>query len=206
MFKNIKLTCLFFLAVAIHAHGQSIEIIPQVNYTFGGKIYGRFGELNIKDSESYGISLDIVNKNVSFQLEYFYQPTTGEYRDYFNPDLNQSSDLQISWYQVGIRQRFATNEKVVPFAGVSIGLTHFNLDSSPNRYNETALSFGLQAGTNIYLSERIGLRFHGRFNFPVQFNGFGFYAGSGGSGLAASAGAYFIQADIGTGLIIRFAR
>ena len=204
MFKNIKLIFLFFLAVTIHAQAQSIEIIPQANYTFGGKIYGRFGEMKIEDSGSYGLSLDIVNKNLSFQVEYFYQPTTAVYRDYFNPDLNnQTADLRINWYHIGVRQRFATDEKVVPFAGASIGLTNFNLDSSPNKYSETALSFGLQAGTNVYLSERIGLRFHGRFNFPVQFNGFGFYAGSGGSGLAASAGAYFIQADIGTGLIIR---
>ena len=207
MFKNIKLTCLFFLAVAMHTQAQSIEIIPQINYTFGGKIYGRFGEMNIKDSESYGLSLDIVNNKLSFQVEYFYQPTTGDYRDYFNPDLNnQRSDLRISWYHIGVRQRFATNEKVVPFTGISIGLTNFSLDSSPNRYNETALSFGLQAGTNLYLSERIGLRFHGRFNFPVQFNGFGFYAGSGSSGLEASAGAYFIQGDVGTGLILRLSK
>ena len=206
MFKNTTLTCLFFLAVAIHAQAQSVEIIPQVNYTFGGKIYGRFGEMNIKDSESYGLSLNIVNNKLSFQIEYFYQPTTADYRDYFTPELNQSSDLRVSWYHVGVRQRFATNEKVVPFAGASIGLTHFNLDSLPNKYNETALSFGLQAGTNFYLSDRIGLRFHGRFNFPVQFNGFGFYAGSGGSGLQASAGAYFIQADVGTGLIIRLSK
>jgi hypothetical protein len=207
MSKIIKLTFLFFLAITIHAQAQSIEIIPQVNYTFGGKVYGRFGELKIKDSESYGISLDIVNKNVSFQIEYFYQPTTADYRDYFNPDLNnQSSDLRISWYHIGVRQRFATNKKVVPFAGASLGLTYFSLDSSPNKYNETALSFGLQTGTNVYLSERIGLRFHGRLNFPVQFNGFGFYAGSGGSGLEASAGAYFLQGDIGAGLIIRLSK
>lgn len=205
MFKNIKLTLLLFLAVAIHGQAQTIEVIPQVNYTFGGKIYGRFGELNIKDSESYGISLNIVNKKISFQIEYFYQPTTGDYRDYFNPDLNnQRSDLRISWYHAGVRQRFAINEKVVPFAGVSIGLTNFNLDSSPDRYNETALSFGLQAGTNLYLSEKIGLRFHGRLLSPVQFNGFGFYAGTGGSGFAASAGSYFVQADFGMGLIVRF--
>ena len=206
MLKSIKLTILFLLAVTIYAHSQSIEIIPQINYTFGGKIYGRFGEMNIKDSESYGLSLNIVNNNVSFQIEYFYQPTTGDYRDYFNPTLNQRSDLRVSWYQIGVRQRFAINERVVLFAGASIGLTHFNLDSSPTKYNETALSFGLQAGMSLYLSERVGLRFHGRFNFPVQFDGFGFYAGGGGSGLEASAGAYFIQADVGTGLIFRLSK
>lgn len=205
MLKTIKLTLLIFLAVTIHAEAQRVEIIPQINYTFGGKIYGRFGELNIKDSESYGISLDIVNKNVSFQIEYFYQPTTGEYRDYFDPQqLNQNADLRISWYHVGVRQRFAVDEKVVPFGGLSVGLTDFTLDSSPTKYDELALSFGLQTGTNIYLSERIGLRFHGRLLLPVQFNGFGFYASTSGSGLSASAGTYFIQGDVGAGLIIRF--
>ncbi|WP_375586069.1 hypothetical protein [Cyclobacterium xiamenense] len=206
MFKIIKLTLLLFLAITVRTQAQHIEIIPQSNYTFGGKIHGRYGELKIQGSESYGISLDIVNKKTSFQIEYFYQPTTGNYRDYFNPDLNnQRSDLRISWYHVGVRQRFGTNEKVVPFAGASLGLTNFNLDSSPSRYNETALSFGLQTGTNIYLSDILGLRFHGRLNFPVQFNGFGFYAGTGGSGASASASAYFIQADLGAGLIFRLA-
>lgn len=187
----------------IMVKAQNLEIIPQLNYTFGGKIYAKFGELRIQDSESYGLSLNVVNKNVSFQIEYLYQPTTGNYRDYFNPESNQSTDLRISWYHVGVRQRFVTNQKVVPFTGLSLGLTNFVLGSSPDRYNETALSFGLQAGTNIYFSERVGIRIHGRLNAPVQFNGFGFYAGTGGSGVSASAGAYFIQGDLGAGLIIR---
>lgn len=207
MLKNIKLTIFIFLAVAVQAGAQSIEIMPQVNYTFGGRIYGRFGELKIQNSESYGVSLDIVNEKTSFQIEYFYQPTMGDYRDYFNPQLfNQSSDLRIGWFQIGVRQRFAIDEKVVPFAGVSLGLTNFNLNSSPVSYNETALSFALQAGSNIYLSERIGLRFHGRLLLPVQFNGFGFYAGTGGSGVAVSAGTYFVQGDLGAGLIIRISK
>lgn len=203
MIKKSIIIVILCMTSGIIVMAQDLEIIPQANYTFGGKIYSRFGELRIQDSESYGVSLNIVNKNVSFQVEYFYQPTTGNYRDYFNSELNQSSDLRINWYQIGVRQRFGTNEKVVPFAGLSLGLTNFVLDSSPDRYNENALSFAFQAGTNIYFSDRLGLRLHGRLNFPVQFNGFGFYAGTNGSGATASAGAYFIQADFGTGLIIR---
>ena len=204
MLKSLKLTLLTFLVLSIQAKAQTIEIIPQINYTFGGKIYARAGELKIEASESYGIALEIVNKNLSFQIEYFYQPTTGVYRDYFNPEqFNQSSDLRINWYHVGVRQLFGTEKKVVPFAGLSLGLTNFVLDSSPERYNELALSFGFQGGANVYLSERIGLRFHARLLAPIQFNGFGFYAGTGGSGLAASAGSYFVQGDFGAGLIIR---
>lgn len=196
---------MFAIAMAIiSANAQSIEIIPQASYTFGGRIYGQFGDLQIQGSESYGVSLNLVNRNTSIQLEYFYQPTTGVYRDYFMPELNnQTADLRINWYQIGIRQRFGNDEKVVPFAGVSIGITNFKLDSSPSSQNETAFCFGLQAGMNVYFSEILGIRVHGRLNMPLQFNGFGFYAGTGGSGASASASAYYFQADLGAGLIVR---
>lgn len=203
----MRLTILPFIAImmlcAIKANAQSIEIIPQTNYTFGGRIYAQFGDLKIQDSESYGISLNVINDDISIQLEYFYQPTTGTYRDYFNPETSQTSNLNISWYHIGVRKRFNTSEQVVPFAGGSIGLTDFDLDSSPTSYDETALSIALQAGTNVYFSDKIGLRLHARLLVPIQFNGFGFYAGTGGSGATATAGSYFVQADFGAGLVIR---
>ncbi len=205
MFKKIKLIFLVFMVLTIHAKAQSLEITPQVNYTIGGKIYARFGELNIRDSESYGISANLVTpNNTSFQIDYFYQPTVGEYRDYFNPDeANQNADLRISWFMVGVRKRFEVQESLVPFGGASIGLTRFAIDSTPTSYDEWALSLALQGGVNVYISKLLGLRFHTRILMPIQFQGFGFYAGTGGSGAAASAGTYFVQADFGAGLIIR---
>lgn len=203
MRKKTLLIAALVVACLSSAKAQNIEIIPQTNYTFGGRIYGRFGDLKINDSESYGVSLNLINNDVSIQLEYFYQPTTGAYRDYFNPEASQTSNLNLNWYHLGIRKRFNTAEKVVPFAGGSLGLTHFVLDSSPTSYDELALSLGLQGGVNIYFSDRIGLRLHARVLVPVQFNGFGFYAGSSGSGATATAGSYFVQADLGAGIVVR---
>lgn len=203
MNKKLLYTAFAFVMTIMSANAQSYEIIPQINYTFGGRIYGQFGELKIQESESYGISFNLVNDDLTFQLEYFYQPTIGFYRDYLASGRNQASDLNISWYQVGVQKSFSASEKVVPFAGGSVGVTNFVLDSSPNRYDQLALSLAFQGGANIYLSDRIGLRFHARLLVPIQFNGFGFYAGSGGSGVAATAGSYFLQAEVGTGLIIR---
>lgn len=203
MDKKLLLTASAIAVAIISANAQSFEIIPQANYTFGGRAYGQFGDLKIQDSESYGISFNIINDDISVQLEYFNQPTKGAYRDYFIPAESQTSDLNINWYHLGVRKRFNTSEKVVPFAGGSAGLTYFVLDSSPTGYDEVALSIGLQAGTNIYFSDRVGLRLHARLLVPIQFTGFGFYAGTGGSGAAATAGSYFVQADVGAGLVIR---
>ena len=204
MVKKIILAFMVVFATAIHTKGQQIEIIPQTNYTFGGKIFGQFGELKIENSASYGISLNIVRPNVSFQIEYHYQPTTGLYRDYFAPDqFNQNANLRIGWYQVGIRRRFNSSGKVVPFGGLSLGLTTFDLDSKPTSYDEVALSLGLQGGVNVYLTDFIGLRFHTRLLMPIQFNGFGFTVGTNGVGVGATAGTYFLQADIGAGVVFR---
>lgn len=205
--KYFKLIWVVFILSAFQLKAQTIEISPQLNYTVRGKIFAQFGVLNIKDSESYGISLNIVRPGVSFQIEYFYQPTTGEYRDYFDPvQYNQNADLNISWFQFGVRKRFELQENIVPFGGLSVGLTNFDLDSSPTSYDELALSISIQGGVNVYLSEIVGLRFHARILTPIQFNGFGFYGGTGGSGAYASAGSYFIQADFGAGLIIRLSK
>jgi hypothetical protein len=200
---KLLITFALILTLNFEVKPQSIEITPLANYTFQSKIYARTGELTIENNESYGLSLEAVNKDVSFQLEYFYQPTIGVYKDYFNRSFNQTSDLRISWFQIGARQRFAVNERVVPFAGLSFGLTNFELKSTPDSYDEIALSFSFQGGTNIYFTDRIGLKLHGRLLMPIQFNGFGFYAGTGGAGVGLSAGTYFVQADVGAGLIFR---
>lgn len=184
--------------------GLDLELVPQSNYTFGGKIHSNFGVLDIQRSDSYGFMINAVEDDVSFQAEYFYQPSTGEYRDFYEPEeFNQNADLDIHWYHIGLRQRYAINKTVVPFFGVSVGLTHFILDSSPTKYDEIAFSFGIQGGVNFYVSKIIGFRVHGRILTPVQFEGFGFYAGTGDSGAQASSGSYFVQADLGVGIIIR---
>lgn len=205
MKKNILLIA--FLSGLFIASGfsQSIEITPYVGYTFGGKTPTRYGELKVKDSESYGLGVDIMLDNdVALHLEYFRQPTTAEYRDYTFPSNNQNADLDIDWYQIGGLRQFPTlNDKISPFIGLSLGATNFRLHSEPSSYNEWSFSVVLQGGVKIYLTDRIGLRLHARMLMPLQWGGFGFYYGSGGGGTSVNAGTYFVQGDVGAGLIIR---
>jgi hypothetical protein len=77
------------------------------------------------------------------------------------------------------------------------------MDSSPTSYDEVALSLGLQSGVNFYITDLIGVKIHTRLLMPIQFNGFGFIVGTNGAEIGASAGTYFLQADIGAGVIFR---
>lgn len=205
MKKKLLLLSLLLSAFTIDSISQSIEITPYIGYTFGGKVYAKYGELKVQSSESYGGTIGIVMPtNTSVQFEYFRQPTVGVYRDYFRPaEYNQTADLNIDWYQLGFFKQVPVSESVNPYGGISLGATNFILKSTPTSYDEWSFSIALQAGAKLYLSDRVGLRLHARLLMPIQWGGFGFYAGTGGSGATASAGTYFIQGDVGAGLIIR---
>ena len=203
MKKKLILIALMIAAFTFDGISQSIEITPYVGYTFGGRVYGRYGELKVRSSESFGGALAIVMPHdVAIQFEYFRQPTVGEYRDYYDFSFNQTVDLDIDWYQLGFLKQVPMSDKMVPFGGLSLGATYFNLKSDPG-IDQLSFSIALQGGVKLYLSDRIGLRLHARMLMPIQWGGFGFYAGSGGSGASVNAGTYFIQGDVGAGLIIR---
>jgi hypothetical protein len=203
--KRFLYTGIFLLAFSLIGNTQSVEITPYVGYTFSGKIYTRYGELKVRSSESIGGALGVVLPSMTtVQFEYWRQPTVGEYRDYFDPaTYNQVADLNIDWYQLGFLREMPTSDIVHPFIGMSLGATNFNLASTPTSYDEWSFSVALQGGVKLLVSDRIGFRIHARLLMPIQWGGFGFYAGSGGSGLTASAGSYFVQGDFGAGLIIR---
>ena len=59
----------------------------------------------------------------------------------------------------------------------------------------------LMGGTKIWLTQNLGLRLEARMLMPILFNSGGFYAGSGGSGLAATAGIPSLQFAFSGGLI-----
>jgi hypothetical protein len=60
------------------------------------------------------------------------------------------------------------------------------------------MTFG--AGAKIFLSEKVALRLEGRMMLPMLFSGGSFYVGTGGSGMAVSAGIPSIQGGFTAGL------
>lgn len=203
--KILLITSLVFVFTS--AVSQNIEITPYIGYTFGGKTPVGYGDLKVKSSESYGAALEILFPidDISLQLEYFRQPTTGQYRDRFDSSYNQDFDMNIDWYHIGLLKLLSESDQIVPFIGLSLGATHFDLKTDSGT-DEWSFSVNLQGGVKIYFSERIGLRLHARLLMPIQWGGFGFYGGSGGSGATVSAGTYFVQGDVGAGLIFRLGK
>lgn len=202
---NLKLIALLFVTFfTVNSFTQSIELIPYASWHYGGNLKLRYGEAKVKASENFGGALNVVMPTgVALQLEYFQQPTTLEYREYGVGATMVKYPTKIDWYQISGLKQVNVSEVVAPYGGLSLGATNIRVDEPGTSVDEWAFSLTGQIGVKLYVSERVGIRLHARMLMPVQWGGFGFYFGSGGSGTSVNVGSYIVQGDIGGGLIIR---
>lgn len=205
--KRTKLKFIALITVAFFAidnFAQNLELIPYASWHYGGKLSLRYGEAKFKASENYGAALNVVMPNgVTIQLEYFQQAPTIEYREYGVGAVLEKYSSKIDWYQIGGLKQVSVSDKLAPFGGLTFGAANIRVNDSDPSVDAWAFALTGQIGAKIYISDRIGLRLHARMLMPVQWGGFGFYFGSGGSGTSVNVGSYFLQGDIGAGLIVR---
>jgi hypothetical protein len=203
MKQKLIVTMFFVLCTIFIGHTQNIEIMPYSSFQWGGKVKFYEGQVKFHESANYGIAMHInTPKGTAIQLEYLRQPTSIDVIEYgIIADRFDTYEVAMDWYQLGIIKQLPMG-KLIPFGGITAGVVHFN-----PRTNEVddQVKFSLtgQVGLKYFISDKIGIHMHVRMLMPVQWGGFGFYTGSGGSGTTVSAGSEIIQGDIGGGLIFR---
>lgn len=185
------------------AKTQQVELIPYASYQWGGKLNFYQGEVKFNSSANYGIALNVILPSETILvLEYMNQPTSVDVRywggsstEYLNYDVN------MNWFQVGGLQQIDMGP-LVPFAGITLGAAYM---SPKTNEVQDVWKFAMtgQLGLKYYFTEKIGIQMHLRMLVPLQWAGFGFYFGSGGSGTSVNAGSTLIQGDVGGGLVFR---
>ncbi len=212
MKKTIWLTGLM-LGILSFSFGQtSIEFIPMGGYTFADKL-----DFN----QSYGRISDGINEGASFQfnfsrrfgLELMYDRMDAPAKmwDYGTP-INSAPFYQtqagLNYIMVGPVSRIQVpGSPVHLFFGALIGASIYTPGPADFSSN-AAFAWGLQTGTDIYFSPRLGLRISARLlSAEAPGSGSGFYFGSFGeshSGFYTNPTVY--QFGLNAGLIIGLGR
>ena len=181
----------------------SIEIIPSGGYTFPDQInfYNYYGR--IEGAANWGGSL-LFNVNRSFGIEMMYQridANSGLYNYGYNDQLpNSQTNVGINYIMAGPVQSIDMGE-VHPFIGGLLGAAFFS--PGPADYSSNSkFAWGAQAGANIYVSPRLGVRLKGQLLSVVDGGYGGFYFGSFGSGYGVSTYSSIYQFGFSAGLII----
>lgn len=187
----------------------SVELIPTGGYTFPDRndfydTYGRIG-----DGVSYGGSINF-NVNRSFGIEVLYShmnTTNGLY--YYGSDQPalQQYNLNFDYIMAGPVTSFTIpNSTVRPFLGALMGAAIMTPSTSSGYSQDTRFAVGLQLGTNIYFSPRVGIQLKAQLLSPVESAGTGLYFSNYGVGGGLDTYSSVYQFSFSGGLIIGLGR
>ncbi len=200
IFMLAALICLPFLIKA-----QKVEVTPFGGYVFGGTMQGNTADAHINDNAQYGGIISIaVSRVVDFDLIYNRSDTKAQliYSSVGGIALpTKDIPISINYMQIGFTKNFRVNPMVSPFIGFNIGASLFYPKEA---YSDSwFFSVGMNAGTKVYFSKRVGLRLQAQGFVPVQGTAFSMFVGTGGSGGGVSVYSTLFQFGFTGGLIFR---
>ena len=190
---------------------QKAEIGAFYGISFNSKVRTYYGEFKVDNKANYGGQLSIALSPDVF-LEFMYNRTDTRVQYFRYGDISQPFDISTEYIHVGgLQQVDVGSDVIVPFGGVTLGGTRFNL-KQPVDFEGTgttitgdawAFSMALAGGAKIYLHERIGIRLQARLGMPMLFNGLYVGVGTGGVSSGASFHVPLVQFDLSAGVFLR---
>lgn len=197
--------------------GVTLQQVPQkktrlsafTGWQVNGDVSGYSGQLQVDDSQNFGAELSTdVAPNAQVQLLWIYSDTTARYASYsaIYPST-QSFDLQQHYFQIG-GTRSVRRDRVEVLLGGTLGAALYLPGTVKTQAGGASISAGdtwrfamtLGGGFNVYLSRKLALHLDARMLLPMYFSGGSIYVGSGGSGMAVSAGIPSVQGSFTGGL------
>lgn len=197
------------------ASAQDVRLNGYGNYVFQDQVESFYSNTNyfngiIEDGFMWGGGLEF-KLHDGYALELLYlRHDTKAYVHYYDiasvGDRDADIDLDINWIMAGFTRFMPGNEKLEPFGGMMLGVAVINGANPENKVSESATKFGwgVRLGTNVWASDRFGLKFQAMLVSATQAAGGGIYFGTGGTGAGVTTYSTMAQFVLGGGLIFKF--
>lgn len=206
--KPLFLIMALILMITGFANAQKIRLNAYSSYVFDDNVDSYYDANNyydgkIKGGYQWGLGLEyMIHETKGIELKYLRQDAIAPMNYYYNGVQYKEFELGINYILVGGSNYFKTGGIVDPYAGLGIGMAIINIknpepgtDSSKEKF-----AWSLKLGTNIWVTERVGIKLQAEVISAVQGAGGGFYFGSGGSGAGITAYSSMYQWSLGGGL------
>lgn len=190
-----------FNAYAAYVFDDKVDSYYSNTDYYDGKIEGGFqwgGGLEFMASPTKGIELKYLRQDTKAPMEYYSFDN--------NKVMNTEFDLAINYVLLGGTNYFkGVGNKVEPYGGLEIGMAIFDIENPDTGKSEgsTKFAWGFKLGTNIWASEKVGIKLQGELLSAVQSAGGGVYFGTGGAGAGVSAYSTMYQWILGGGLTFK---
>jgi opacity protein-like surface antigen len=213
MKKIMPLSVLIFFAINASAQLQGIRLNGYSAYVFDNSFdtYYTSNEYmrgKIKGGFQWGAGLEFLpNENYGVELVYYRQDTTAPITYEYGAGLgDRDLDVGINYIMAGgVRYMNLEGGKFQPYGGLLLGAVIFSNKTPQGNEESSYVKFGWGArlGTNIWLTEKVGLKLQAQLLSAVQGFGGGLSFGTGGAGAGVSSYSTLMQFGIGGGLCMK---
>ena len=207
MKKLLLVVGLVLLASNAIAQEKKFELTPFGAYRFGGtfNVEESNETYKLSDSSSYGVMLDIRQKNQNTQVEIIYsrQQTDAAYSAALPDDPDIDVDIQV--LQIGGTVQ-GDGDTVRPYLAATIGGTHIATRAA-GKTSDTFWSGSLGVGFQIRPTSRLGIRLEARGYATLVSSNSSLFCGSGPEGggcLVQVEGKILSQFEVILGVVFRF--
>ena len=213
--KKIFLPIVFVLMTIVSASAQkSVMFNAYGAYVFDDQFDTYYSsnvylEGKIKGGFQWGAGVEVkLRDDTGIELIYFRQDTEAPLYTPGNLCLlnHDKIDLRINYIMLaGVRYLPVNSEKFEPYAGLMLGMAIYS--NKKPEYNQessaTKFAWGFRLGSNIWVSEKVGIKIQGLLLSSVQAAGGGLYFGTGGAGAGVSSYSTLYQFSLGGGLVFK---
>ncbi len=206
--KKILLGIVFIAGITGMATAQDIRLNAYTAYVLDDNVDSYYDPSSYYDGQidggfQWGIGLEFMPAPTKgIELKYLRRDASAPMRYYYNGEKYKTFDLAMNYILIGGSNYFQTGGKVEPYAGASLGAVIINIQNAEAGNDDSATKFawGLKVGTNIWATEKVGLKLQIDLLSAVQSVGGGLYFGTGGAGAGVSTYSTMYQWVFGGGL------
>jgi opacity protein-like surface antigen len=212
MKKKFTLTMIFLLTLTGLCRAQrEVRLNGYATYAFDDKFDTYYSsteyiEGKIKGGLLWGVGIEVnVRENTAVELIYFRQDTEAPIRFYYLGDRDRTIELGVNYIMLAGVRSVQVSDKIEPYGGLMLGAAIFSNKDPQGDESDSATKFawGLRIGTNIWISEKVGIKLQAQLLSAVQALGGGLYVGTGGAGAGVSSYSTLLQFGLGGGLVVK---
>jgi hypothetical protein len=209
--KKIILGIILIAGFTSLATAQNIRLNGYAAYVFDDNVDSYYDPNNyyegtIKGGFQWGAGLEyMVAPNKGIEIKYLRRDCTAPMEYYKNGIQYKTFDLAINHILLGGTNYFQTGGKVEPYGGAALGMSIITLKNAEASSDNQATKFawGIKLGTNIWASDKVGIKLQADLISVVQSAGGSLYFGTGGSGAGIGMYSTMYQWVLGGGLTFK---
>jgi hypothetical protein len=196
-------------SVVSHQTPGTVRLHAYTSYAFDDKVENSYSNTKyfngtIKGGFEYGGGLEFIMRPAyGIELSYLRLDSKAPMNYYDIVPKHTTFNVASNYIMLGANRYLLVNPRLEPYFGVQLGMSVFNVENPDTRKsaNATKFTWGIKAGANIWVTDKIGIKMQAGLLSAVQSVGGSVYFGSGGSGAGVSGYSTFYQFTLGGGLI-----